>query len=176
MTERQASHIPLQSISLIAKYWSNSAQQFLIYMKNTSLQHNKSSVQFAITRKGQRDLMVVIRGFKELRMEMRSLHLFTPTLWLTPTSVLTWGNEKQTTKQPPPQLAFTLGLLRKEWKRAKACTKEMHGAGGKPQRAKTLLTGRWPFPRIDAAFSKSPSAARAKSHLSYIPLSILQEP
>lgn len=72
--------------------------------------------------------MVVLRGFKEIWMEMGSLHLLTPTFPLMTTSIVTCGNKKQ-----PPQLAFTLGLLRKGWKRAKACSKDKKGWRETPQ-------------------------------------------
>jgi len=48
------------------------------------------------------------------------------------------------------------------------CMPQRHGrerAGGRPQRAETLLAGRWPFSRTDAAFSRCPSTARSKGHL-----------
>lgn len=79
-----------------------------------------------------------MRGFKELWMEMRSLHLLTPTL---PFSRLYSPVERKSNQQPPP-LAFTLGLLRKEWKREKALSKdkkEEKGLEGDPQGQRLYL-------------------------------------
>ena len=95
-----------------------------------------------------------------------SLHLLTPTLPLMPTSILTCGNKKQPTTTTTCLYSWA---SKKGVEEGKGMLQRQEGretVGGRPQRVKTLLTGRWPFLRTDAAFSRSPSAARPKGHLS----------
>lgn len=102
-------------------------------------------------------------GFKELWMEMRSLHLLTPAL---PFSCLYSPVERKPNQQPP-QFAFILGFW--ERKRAKALSKdkkEEKGLEGDPSGQRLYLQGGSFSPGQMVLFPRSPSAARAKGHTS----------